>query len=102
MAAAAAYWRVLKAVHKHVGSGASRQHFRDFVAAEFRAPTGTEADAKERLQLAGDYLTSSPASTSTRRGAQKHSIAADQGIRHTWHLCLNWTKTQKLRLLNVQ
>ena len=66
MAAAAAYWRVLKAVHKHVGSGASRQHFRDFVAAEFRAPTGTEADAKERLQLAGDYLTSSPASTSTR------------------------------------
>ncbi|CAD6258473.1 unnamed protein product [Miscanthus lutarioriparius] len=66
MAAAAAYWRVLKAVHKHVGSGASRQRFRDFVTAEFRAPTGTEADAKERLQLAGDYLTSSPASTSTR------------------------------------
>jgi hypothetical protein len=50
----------------HVGSGASRQHFRDFVAAEFRAPAGTEADAKERMQLAGDYPTSSPVSTSTR------------------------------------
>jgi hypothetical protein len=59
---------VLKAVQKHVGSGASRQHFRfrDFVAAEFRAPAATEADANERMQLAGDYLTSSPASTSTR------------------------------------
>jgi hypothetical protein len=52
---AAAYRRVLKAVEKHVGGGASKQHFRDFVAAEFRAPVGSEADARARLRLAGDY-----------------------------------------------
>ena len=54
-AAAPVYRRVLKAVQKHVGGGASNQHFRDFVAAEFRAPAGTEADARARLRLAGDY-----------------------------------------------
>jgi hypothetical protein len=54
-AAAAVYRRVLKAVQKHVGGGAAKQHFRDFVAAEFRAPAGTEADARARLRLAGDY-----------------------------------------------
>jgi len=54
-AAAPVYRRVLKAVQKHVGGGASKQHFRDFVAAEFRAPAGTEADARARLRLAGDY-----------------------------------------------
>jgi hypothetical protein len=53
--AAAVYRRVLKAVQKHVGGSASKQHFRDFVAAEFRAPAGTEADARARLRLAGDY-----------------------------------------------
>jgi hypothetical protein len=62
----AAEFRAPAGMEAHVGSGASRQHFRDFVAAEFRAPAGTEADAKERLQLAGDYPTSSPVSTSTR------------------------------------
>jgi hypothetical protein len=35
--------------------GASKQHFRDFVAAEFRAPVVSEADARARLRLAGDY-----------------------------------------------
>ncbi|KAL6911989.1 hypothetical protein ACP4OV_000794 [Aristida adscensionis] len=54
-AAAAAYRRVLKAVRKHVDAGASKQHFRDFVASEFRAPASTEADAAARLRLAGDY-----------------------------------------------
>lgn len=54
-AAAAVYRRVLKAVQKHVGGGGSKQHFRDFVAAEFRAPAATEADARARLRLAGDY-----------------------------------------------
>jgi len=54
-AAAAVYRRVLKAVQKHVGGGAGKQHFRDFVAAEFRAPAGTEADARARLRLARDY-----------------------------------------------
>jgi hypothetical protein len=53
--AAAAYRRVLKAVQKHVRGGASKQHFRDFVVAEFRAPAGSEADARARLRLAGDY-----------------------------------------------
>jgi hypothetical protein len=52
---AAAYRRVLRAVEKHVGGGASKQHFRDFVAAEFRAPAVSEADARARLGLAGDY-----------------------------------------------
>ena len=54
-AAAPAYRRVLKAVQKHVEGGASKQRFRDFVAAEFRAPAGTEADARARLRLTGDY-----------------------------------------------
>uniref|UniRef100_A0A0A9H2Q3 Uncharacterized protein n=1 Tax=Arundo donax TaxID=35708 RepID=A0A0A9H2Q3_ARUDO len=54
-AAAAAYRRVLKAVQKHVGGGASKKHFRDFVAAGFRAPAGTEVDARARLRLAADY-----------------------------------------------
>jgi hypothetical protein len=54
-AAAAVYRRVLKAVQKHVGGGATKQHFRDFVAAEFRAPVGSKADARARLRLAGDY-----------------------------------------------
>ncbi|GJN28393.1 hypothetical protein PR202_gb16506 [Eleusine coracana subsp. coracana] len=53
--APAAYRWVLKAVQKHVGGGASKQHFRDFVAAEFRVPAGSEADARARLRLAGDY-----------------------------------------------
>jgi hypothetical protein len=53
--AAAAYRRVLKAVQKHVRGGASKQHFRDFVVAEFRAPAGSEADTRARLRLAGDY-----------------------------------------------
>lgn len=51
----AVYRRVLKAVQKHVGGGASKQHFRDFVSAEFRAPIGSEADARARLRFAGDY-----------------------------------------------
>ncbi|CAN6172434.1 unnamed protein product, partial [Urochloa humidicola] len=54
-AAAPVYRRVLRAVQKHVGGGASKQHFRDFIASEFRAPAGTEADARARLRLAGDY-----------------------------------------------
>uniref|UniRef100_J3MJC0 Uncharacterized protein n=1 Tax=Oryza brachyantha TaxID=4533 RepID=J3MJC0_ORYBR len=54
-AAASVYRRVLKAVRRHVGGGASRKHFREFVASEFRRPTGTEADAGARLRLAGDY-----------------------------------------------
>ncbi|KAF8671595.1 hypothetical protein HU200_049919 [Digitaria exilis] len=55
-AAAPVYRRVLRAVQKHVTGGASKQHFfRDFVAAEFRAPAGTDADARARLQLAVDY-----------------------------------------------
>ncbi|KAF8732832.1 hypothetical protein HU200_015176 [Digitaria exilis] len=53
--AAPVYRRVLRAVQKHVGEDASKQHFRDFIAAEFRAPAGTEADARARLRLAGDY-----------------------------------------------
>ncbi|KAF7071717.1 hypothetical protein CFC21_076979 [Triticum aestivum] len=52
---AAAYRRVMKAVQKHVGGGADKKHFREFVAAEFRSPAGTEADARARLRLAGDY-----------------------------------------------
>ncbi|KAF0920297.1 hypothetical protein E2562_034625 [Oryza meyeriana var. granulata] len=55
VAAASVYRRVLKAVQKHVGGGASEKHFREFVASEFRRPTGTEADARARLRLAGDY-----------------------------------------------
>uniref|UniRef100_A0A0E0FA67 Uncharacterized protein n=1 Tax=Oryza meridionalis TaxID=40149 RepID=A0A0E0FA67_9ORYZ len=55
MAAAAVYRRVLKAVQKHVGGGNSKKHFREFVASEFRRPTGTDADARARLRLAGDY-----------------------------------------------
>jgi hypothetical protein len=54
-AAAPVYRRVLRAVQKHVGGDSSKQHFRDFIAAEFRAPAGTEADARARLRLAGDY-----------------------------------------------
>ena len=54
-AAAPVYRRVLKAVQKHVGGGASKQHLRYFVAAEFRAPAGPETDARARLRLAGDY-----------------------------------------------
>jgi hypothetical protein len=54
-AAAEVYRRVLKAVQKHVGRGATKQRFLDFGAAEFRAPVGTEADARARLRLAGDY-----------------------------------------------
>ncbi|KAF8776360.1 hypothetical protein HU200_003591 [Digitaria exilis] len=54
-AAAPVYRRVLRAVHKHVGGDASKQHFRDFIAAEFRAAAGTEADARARLRLARDY-----------------------------------------------
>ncbi|XP_062203272.1 uncharacterized protein LOC133905483 [Phragmites australis] len=53
--AAAVYRRVLKAVQKHVGGGASKKHFRDLVAAEFGAPASTEASARARLRLAGDY-----------------------------------------------
>ena len=52
---AAAYRRVMKAVQKHVGGSADKKHFREFVAAEFRSPAGTEADARARLRLAGDY-----------------------------------------------
>ncbi|KAL5224264.1 hypothetical protein ABZP36_010903 [Zizania latifolia] len=52
---AAVYRRLLKAVQKHVGVGASKKHFREFVAAEFRSPAGTKGDAKARLRLAGDY-----------------------------------------------
>ncbi|XP_052139794.1 uncharacterized protein LOC127758210 [Oryza glaberrima] len=52
---AAVYRRVLKAVQKHVGGGDSKKHFREFVASEFRRPTGTDADARARLRLAGDY-----------------------------------------------
>jgi hypothetical protein len=55
MAAAAVYRRVLKAVQKHVGGGDSKKHFSEFVASEFRRPTGTDADARARLRLAGDY-----------------------------------------------
>uniref|UniRef100_A0A0E0BEY6 non-specific serine/threonine protein kinase n=1 Tax=Oryza glumipatula TaxID=40148 RepID=A0A0E0BEY6_9ORYZ len=33
----------------------SPKHFREFVASEFRRPTGTDADARARLRLAGDY-----------------------------------------------
>lgn len=54
-AAAPVYRRVMKAVQKHVGVGADKKHFREFVAAEFRCPTGTEADARARLRLAGHY-----------------------------------------------
>ncbi|KAM0922890.1 hypothetical protein ACQ4PT_005843 [Festuca glaucescens] len=54
-AAPAVYRRVMKAVQKHVGGGADKKHFREFVAAEFRSPAGTEADARERLRLAEDY-----------------------------------------------
>uniref|UniRef100_A0A0D9XWL3 Uncharacterized protein n=1 Tax=Leersia perrieri TaxID=77586 RepID=A0A0D9XWL3_9ORYZ len=54
-AAASVYRRVLKAVHNHVGRGDSKNHFREFVASEFRRPTGTDADARARLRLAGDY-----------------------------------------------
>ncbi|BAH95501.1 Os12g0131266, partial [Oryza sativa Japonica Group] len=35
--------------------GDSKKHFREFVASEFRRPTGTDADARARLRLAGDY-----------------------------------------------
>lgn len=52
---AAVYRRVLKEVQKHVGGGDSKKHFREFVASEFRRPTGTDADARARLRLAGDY-----------------------------------------------
>jgi hypothetical protein len=38
--AAAGYRRVLKVLQKHVGGGTSKQHFRDFVAAEFRLGGG--------------------------------------------------------------
>ncbi|PWZ33058.1 hypothetical protein Zm00014a_004386 [Zea mays] len=54
-AAAEVYRRLLKAVQKHVGRGATKQRFLDFGAAEFRAPAGTEAGARARLRLAGDY-----------------------------------------------
>nr|CAB3459265.1 unnamed protein product [Digitaria exilis] len=50
-ATAPVYRRVFLAVQKHVDGGASKQHFRDFVAAEFRAPAGTETDARARLPL---------------------------------------------------
>uniref|UniRef100_A0A0E0MC47 Uncharacterized protein n=1 Tax=Oryza punctata TaxID=4537 RepID=A0A0E0MC47_ORYPU len=52
---AAVYRRVLKAVQKHVGGGDCKKHFREFVASEFRRPTGTDADTRARLRLAGDY-----------------------------------------------
>lgn len=54
-AAPAVYRRVMKAVQKHVGVGADKKHFREFVAAEFRSRVGTEADARARLRLAEDY-----------------------------------------------
>ena len=53
--APAVYRRVMKAVQKHVGGGADKKHFREFVAAEFRSPVGTEADARARLRLGEDY-----------------------------------------------
>ncbi|KAJ1264550.1 hypothetical protein BS78_08G009500 [Paspalum vaginatum] len=68
-AAAGVYRRVLKAVQTHVGGAASKQHFRDFVAAEFRAPAGTDADARglgRGCSSPGTTPTSSPASTTTR------------------------------------
>ncbi|KAF0889022.1 hypothetical protein E2562_021078 [Oryza meyeriana var. granulata] len=55
VAAASVYRRLLKAVQKHVGRGDSKKHFQEFVASEFRRPTGTETDARARLRLAGDY-----------------------------------------------
>ncbi|XP_006663181.1 uncharacterized protein LOC102721876 [Oryza brachyantha] len=57
VAAASVYRCVLKAVHKHIGGGDSnsKRHFREFVASEFRRPTGTEGDAIARMRLAGDY-----------------------------------------------
>jgi hypothetical protein len=51
----AVYRRVMKAVQKHVGGGADKKHFREFVAAEFRSPVGTEADGRAKLRLAEDY-----------------------------------------------
>ncbi|XP_047050265.1 uncharacterized protein LOC124655406 [Lolium rigidum] len=54
-AAPAVYRRVMKAVQKHVGGGADKKHFREFVAAEFRSPVGTEAEARAGLRLAEDY-----------------------------------------------
>jgi hypothetical protein len=54
-AAPAVYRRVMKAVQKHVGGGAGKKHFREFVAAEFRSPVGTEAEARAGLRLAEDY-----------------------------------------------
>ncbi|KAL6911992.1 hypothetical protein ACP4OV_000797 [Aristida adscensionis] len=51
--AAAAYRRVLKAVRKHVGAGASKQHCRDFVASEFRAPAGVDQAGKVRGRSRG-------------------------------------------------